>query len=51
MEPQVTDRDVALLLMSEASLLAFGAVLGWRARAALGDPSTEELPLEDVLPV
>jgi hypothetical protein len=37
MEPQITERDVALLLLSEQSLLALGAVLGWKARAALVD--------------
>jgi hypothetical protein len=37
MEPQVTERDVALLLLSEESLVTLGAVLGWQARAALDD--------------
>ncbi|HEY8517189.1 MAG TPA: hypothetical protein VIS07_16900 [Candidatus Binatia bacterium] len=35
MEPQVTERDVAMLLLNEDALLALGAVLGWKARAAL----------------
>jgi hypothetical protein len=49
MEPRITERDVALLLMSEESLLALGAVLGWQARAALENEDESSLPV-DVLP-
>lgn len=41
MEPHVTERDVALLLLSEKSLVTLGAVLGWQARAALDDRDDE----------
>ncbi|MFM7144363.1 MAG: hypothetical protein ACKO2K_20860 [Alphaproteobacteria bacterium] len=36
-EPAVTDRDLALLMMSEDSLVALGAMLGFRARTVPGD--------------
>jgi hypothetical protein len=46
MEPQLTERDVAMLLLSEDALLALGAVLGWKARAALdGSSSDDDLAL------
>ena len=48
MEPQVTERDVALLLLSEESLLALGAVLGWQARAAL-DGRDDEKPFTSAM--
>lgn len=50
MEPRVTERDVALLMLSEDSLLTLGAVLGLQARAALGDGSSDELLQAEVLP-
>ena len=50
MEPQVTERDVALLLLSEESLIALGAVLGWRARAALDGRDDEESCTSAMLP-
>jgi hypothetical protein len=50
MEPRVTDQDLALLLMSEESLLALGALLGWQARAALGARSSESPGGVDPLP-
>ncbi|MBY0278447.1 hypothetical protein K2Z84_24215 [Candidatus Binatia bacterium] len=37
MEPQVTERDVALLLLNEDSLVTLGAILGWQARAAFDE--------------
>ncbi|MFM7735400.1 MAG: hypothetical protein ACKOCT_21090 [Alphaproteobacteria bacterium] len=36
-EPAVTDRDLALLMMSEDSLVALGAMLGLQARTVPGD--------------
>jgi hypothetical protein len=50
MEPQVTERDVALLLLSEDSLVALGAVLGWQARAALDDRGDRESLASETLP-
>jgi hypothetical protein len=50
MEPPVTERDLALLLMSEQSLLTLGAVLGWQARAGRGERTLEEAPSFGVLP-
>jgi hypothetical protein len=35
MEPRLTERDLALLLLSEEAMVALGAVLGLRARARL----------------
>lgn len=37
-------------MLSEDSLLTLGAVLGFQARAALGDRGNDELPQADVLP-
>lgn len=50
MEPQLTERDLALLLMNEESLLTFGAVLGLQARAGRGEFSPEKLPVQGHLP-
>ena len=51
MEPQVTERDVALLMLNEQALLALGAVLGWQARSALTDRGAEApSALEMLLP-
>jgi len=50
MEPRITERDVALLMLSEESLLTLGAVLGLQARAALGDRSSDELLDSEMLP-
>lgn len=50
MEPQVTERDVALLLLSEDSLVALGAVLGWQARAALDGRDDDESFANAMLP-
>ena len=50
MEPQVTERDCALLLMSQESLLTLGAVLGWQARAGRIEPALEDVAVADVLP-
>lgn len=36
-EPLVTERDLTLLLMNEDSLVALGAMLGFRAKAVPGD--------------
>lgn len=50
MEPRVTERDVALLLLSEESLINLGAVLGWQARAALDDREDFESLASEMLP-
>lgn len=50
MEPQVTERDVALLLLSEESLVTLGAVLAWQARAALDDRGDAESLASEMLP-
>jgi hypothetical protein len=50
MEPQITDRDVALLMLSEDSLVALGAVLGWQARAALDGRDDGESVANAMLP-
>lgn len=51
MEPRITERDVALLMLSEDSLLTLGAVLGFQARAALRDRSDDDaMPQVGVLP-
>jgi hypothetical protein len=44
MEPTITERDVALLMLSQESLLALGAVLGWRARTALEEDDERSIP-------
>ena len=50
MEPQITERDVALLLMSEDSLLTLGAVLGWQARTARDERAFEHPAAVELLP-
>jgi hypothetical protein len=50
MEPRVTERDVALLMLSEESLLTLGAVLAFQARAALGERGSVEPSPPEVLP-
>lgn len=50
MEPQVTERDVALLLLSEDSLVTLGAILGWQARAALDGRDEDDPAASAVLP-
>ncbi len=36
-EPSVTERDLTLLMMSEDSLVALGAMLGLKAKVVPGD--------------
>ena len=50
MEPRITERDVALLLLSDESLVTLGAVLGWQARAALDDRDGFESLASEMLP-
>lgn len=50
MEPRITEQDVAMLLLSEDALLALGAVLGLKAKAALGAVEPEEISLDTTLP-
>lgn len=50
MEPQITERDVALLLLNEESLITLGAILGWQARAALDDRGDDEPTASAMLP-
>jgi len=50
MEPQITARDVALLLMSEDSLLTLVAVLGWQARTARDGRPFEDPAVVELLP-
>jgi len=49
MEPRVTERDLALLMLSEESLLPLGAVLGLQARSVLGERDSVEPPPVEVL--
>lgn len=46
----MTERDVALLLLSEDSLIALGAILGWQARAALDERGDDESTASLMLP-
>jgi len=50
MEPEVTERDMALLLLSEDSLVTLAAMLGWQARAALDVRDEVESLAREMLP-
>lgn len=50
MEHEVTERDVALMLLSQDSLVALGAVLGWQARAALRERGDTTVAPPEMLP-
>jgi hypothetical protein len=46
MEPQITERDLAMLLLSEEALVALGAVLGLKARFPEEGDALGETPIE-----
>jgi hypothetical protein len=50
MEPEITERDVALLLMNEDSWVKLGAMLGLRPWMHPGDAVALDLPDSKHLP-
>ena len=50
MEPEITERDVALLLMNEDSWVKLGAMLGLRPWMRPGDGVALDLPGAEPLP-